>query len=342
MKEHLSSQQIDHMKSSWELQDHIIAPQILGFEGIDEIKKGDMVLLSLSEGVGAAVRYKWYGFSQFTSVRVIDCGNYKSNDIVPIRNFIRQLWEKDAVVVILSNNLDKGLYHHLHADLSSEISMSASVTRAPSDTIRLYPSISFVSLANQVHRSKPEHLMKSENLNALRLGEMRAYFAESEPFVRHADCCFFDFSSVRYADAPAQPNPSTSGLTSEECCHLARYVGQASKLKLFWMYNFTPEHDIRHVTADLIAQMLWYFGDGMEMRKDSYPLSKSTMQTYVVEFDHLDIPLTFFKSTITDRWWVSATFDLEEKPIPCSLRDYELAKKGELSHRLLDLLEVYG
>lgn len=339
---YFASEQITRLKESWELQDHILAPHVHLLDSVDNVEQGDLVLLSLSDEVGAAVRYKWYGFSQITSTKIIDGGNYVGNDVEPIFDMIKNLWDKGAIVAILSSNMDKGLYHHLHDKMHEEISISTSVTRTAVDTNRLYPNISFVSLANQVHRTKPVHLMKSDNQLMLRLGEMRSYFAESEPYVRHADCCFFDLNSIRHADAPGQPQPSTSGLTSEEACHLARYVGQASRLRLFWIHNYYPEFDERHVTADLIAQMLWYFVDGLEQRKDPLPLDTGRLQAYVVEFDRLDIPLTFYKSPITDRWWVSGSIDLEAKPIPCSIRDYETAKKGELSERLLELLQVYG
>ncbi len=339
---HFAAEQIDRVKEAWELQDHVLAPQIVVFSEEAEVVAGDLVLLTLSEEVGAAVRYQWYGFSQITSIRIIDCGNYIGNDVEPLLDLIQKLWEKDAIVVLLSSNLDKGLYHCLHDRYSNDISTSVSIARAASDTARLYPEVSFVSMSNQIHRSKPSHLMKSPNQLILRLGEMRSFFAESEPYLRHADCCFFDLNSIRYADAPGQSNPSTSGLSSEEACHLSRYAGQAGKLKLFWVHNYFPELDDRKVTADLIAQMLWYFVDGVEQRKDPIPVDTSRLQAYVVEFDRLDIPLTFYKSLVTDRWWVTGSIDLQAKPIPCSIRDYETSKKGELSKRLLDLLQVYG
>jgi hypothetical protein len=339
---YFASEQINRLKESWELQEHVLAPHVEPLQSVEHVSAGDLVLLSLSEEVGAAVRYKWYGFSQITSTKIIDCGNYVGNDIEPIFDMIIRLWEQGAIVAILSSNMDKGLYHHLHDKMEARIAISTSITRSAVDTNRLYQHISFVTLANQIHRCKPAHLMKSDNQLMLRLGEMRAYFAECEPYIRHADCCFFDLNSIRYADAPGQPQPSTSGLTSEEACHLARYAGQASQMRLFWIHNYYPEFDQRQVTADLMAQMLWYFVDGLEQRKDPMPVETSRLQAYVVEFDRLDIPLTFYKSPVTDRWWVSGSIDLDAKPIPCSIRDYETAKKGELSQRLLELLQVYG
>lgn len=337
-----NNDQVTRVKASWELQEHVLAPQIKLFEKLDSIEEGDLVLLSLSEEVGSTTRYKWYGFCQITSTPIVDCGNYIGNDIEPLITLIEKVWEKGACIMLISSNLDQGLYHTIHDKLGNRISISANVSRFPDDTCRLYPDISFVSMANQVHRSKPVHLLKSNNLMTLRLGQMRSYFAECEPYIRHADCCFFNLDSVRFSDAPAQPNPSTSGLTSEEACHIARYAGQASRMKLFWLYNFEPEHDTRQVTADLAAQMMWYFADGIEERKDPMPVDVSRLQAYIVEFDKLDIPLTFYKSPVTDRWWVSGSIDLDTKPIPCSIRDYESARKGELSQRLLELLHVYS
>lgn len=339
---HFNIESVDRLKQAWALQDYVVADKIQVYKELESIQPGELVLISLASDVGTNVRSKWYGFSQFTSVKVVDAGNYIGNDVVPLIDLIDKIWTRQGIVLIISKNIDTGLYHALHDQLKSQIEHSASITRSPGDTFRLYDDISFVSLANQIHRCKPSHLIKSQNLITLRLGEMRAYFAESEPYIRHADCCFFDLNSVRVSDAPGQPNPSTSGLTSEEACHLSRYAGQGGKLKLFWIYNYTPSHDERHVTADLVAQMLWYFCEGVEHRRDKLPIDKSKLQAYVVEFDKLDIPLTFYKSPLTDRWWVTGSFDSDSQPMPCSMRDYETAKQGELSQRLLDLLHVYG
>ena len=337
---YFSTEQLTRIKSSWELYDHVMGKSILIGKSVEDIQPGDVIFLSFSDNSGNRIRQKFYGFSSDISIRVIDFGTYRNNDLNVICDFIAKIWAKNAHLVILSQNLDKGLYHKIHEYFKDILGHSASVSRTVRDIARLYPELSFVSLACQQHRTIPFHLIKSKNLKVLRLGEMRDFFAESEPYLRHASCCFFDIQSIRAADASAQEDPSTSGLSSEEACQISRYSGNAERNKLFWIYGYSPDKDDDNLTADVISQMVWYYCEGLEKRKDKFPPALKTLQPYVIEFQDLEVPLMFYKSPYSEKWWVSKTTD-PGQIIPCSFRDYHLARSGELSDRLIHLLSLY-
>jgi hypothetical protein len=337
---YFSVEQLSRIKSSWELDNHVLAKSIIIGESFEDIQAGDIVFLSFSDKAGELVRHKLYGFSSDLTIRILDFGTYRNNDLKFICSFIAKVWQKKAYCMILSENLDAGLYHSLHEFFKKEIQHSASVCRTVRDIARLYPEQSFVSMACQQHRTTPFHLIKSKNLKILRLGEMRDFFPESEPYLRHASCCFFDLQAVRAADASAQQDPSTSGLTSEESCQLARYAGNAGRNKLFWIYGYDPDKDDQKLTSDLISQMIWYYAEGLENRKDHYPPNLKTLQSYVIEFQDLEVPLAFYKSPYSEKWWVGKSSTPEDL-VPCSFRDYDKARNGELSDRLIHLLSLY-
>lgn len=331
---------IHHLKTAWALEDYVIAEQVLTTDDLDTLSPGDVVIVSMDDKIGEAVRRKFYGFGR-TEVRIFDLGHYRSDEAKPLIDLCRYVWSHRAYVLLLSSQPDDVFFHYLH-DTVEDIRHTACIARSTGDTYRLYDRHSFVTIGYQAHRGRPEHLYKSQNMDRLRLGELRSYFAEAEPLIRDAQLCYFNLDAVHYNAAPAQSSPSTSGLTSEEACHLSQYAGQAESNQMFWICNLIADYDIRQLTADLVAQMMWYYCQGCIMRKDPYPLDLERLSSYIIEFDNLDVPLAFYKSPYSDRWWVRNTFHSDSKPIPCSIRDYELSKQGELSDRLLRLLAVYS
>ena len=337
----LNADQVRKAKASWELEEYVISHQINYPSHIDEIREGSVVILGLHEKMGEQVRQKLYGFGQ-SEAHIVDLGNVLRNDVNEVIQLLHDLWDRGGLVVMLSDHMNDTLFHHIHSQYDQPVKNTACISRSSKDLFRLYPQTEFVSIAHQSHRGRPEHLFKSQNNHWLRLGELRSYFAESEPYLRDAQVCCFDLNSVRFSDSPAQSNPSSSGLTSEEACHLAVYAGQAQRNRMLWISNYHYDLDQRQITADLISQLIWYYASGVQERKDPYPLQEERMISYLVEFHDLDVPLKFLKSPRTDRWWVVNTYDTKARPVPCSLRDYEWAKNGELSPRLLQLLEVYS
>ena len=99
--------------------------------------------------------------------------------------------------------------------------------------------------------------------DAYRLGEVRSNMEEVEPIVRSADLLSFDISAIRMSDAPGNGNATPNGFYGEEACAITRYAGLSDKLSAIGFFEINPSKDKRGQTAHLVAQMVWYFIEGI-------------------------------------------------------------------------------
>lgn len=204
-------------------------------------------------------------------------------------------------------------------------------------------------IGSQIHFLHPkisEHL-QPYSVDWTGLGKARAELVELEPIIRDADLFGIHLSALRQSDAPAQHRPSPSGFFSEEACQLARYAGMSDKLTSFGIYGFDATHDQAEQTAQVAAQLIWYFIEGVYQRKQDYPVSTDGMVEYVVDFKGQHLQLTFWKSSRSGRWWLQVPAQVARQPqqyhlVSCSYNDYLQAGKGELPDRLLNALERYA
>ncbi len=185
------------------------------------------------------------------------------------------------------------------------------------------------------------HFLDDKNFEYARLGMVRSNMDQIEPLVRDADLLCFNIAALKQSEAPGQANPSPSGFFSEEACQISRYAGMSDKLSSAGFYGFLQDQDPRGQTAQVIAQLIWYFVDGFNQRKNDYPASSDSLVEYIVDFKNQDYQLTFWKSTKSGRWWMQIPVKTKKKHqrhtlIPCSYQDYQLASREDLPDRLLN------
>lgn len=174
-----------------------------------------------------------------------------------------------------------------------------------------------------------------------RLGNLRQNIAEAEPILRDADIVSFDLSALRQSEAPGNTFHSPNGFTGEEACAIARYSGISDKVSSFGIYECNALADKDGRTAHLVAQMIWYFLEGFNLRKGDYPFArKEDYQRYTVLINEGEHELIFYKSPLSGRWWIEVPvrentgFSSERhKLIPCSYSDYEEAMQNEIPDR---------
>jgi formiminoglutamase len=188
--------------------------------------------------------------------------------------------------------------------------------------------------------------MERRNYDLLRLGKIRRNTEEAEPYLRDADCIGFDLSAIRFVEAPAQVQSLPSGLFMDEACQLAWYAGLSNKLTSIGFYGFVPHLDMRQQTSILMAQLLWYFIDGVAQRKPDLPIKKRNFVEYIVSWKDGVGELTFWKSKLSEKWWLlmPATKDRKlrrHRLVPCSYGDYQAACTGDLPERLLVALSRF-
>ena len=173
--------------------------------------------------------------------------------------------------------------------------------------------------------------------DSLRLGELRENLQETEPLIRLADMMTFDITAIRSADAPGNDDAQPFGLTGEEACQLCWYAGMNDKLNSLGIYGYQPKLDDAHQkTAAVIAIMLWYFIEGFYNRKDNGRFDSDNYHKYLVPIEGLDEPMVFYKSKLTEKWWMLVTYGekhSEKAYIPCSYADYTAATHSEIPER---------
>lgn len=178
-------------------------------------------------------------------------------------------------------------------------------------------------------------LMDSLFFDAYRLGELSADISLAEPVLRDSDLISVDLQSVKSSDTGSFSPFIPNGFNGKEICSLARYAGISDKVSAFGVFN----HHNLDSEAALIAQMIWYFIEGVNFRSNEYPFgSRETYLKFTVLIE--DMELVFFKSDKTDRWWIQIP-SYENKVgklqtnslLPCSHSDYLNACKNEIPER---------
>ena len=181
-------------------------------------------------------------------------------------------------------------------------------------------------------------LMKQLLFDAYRLGSIRQNMELTEPLIRNANLLSFDISAVRAADAPGVKNASPNGFNGEEACRMTRYAGLSYKLSSIGFFEYNPHYDINSRTANLIAEMIWYFIEGFSSRQDDIPTYGSNdFKRYIVQIGENQNDVVFLCHKITGKWWMDMSFLQNDDKryerhhfIPCSKEDYDQAMRNEL------------
>ena len=183
-------------------------------------------------------------------------------------------------------------------------------------------------------------LMNKLFFETYRIGQLRTDITEAEPIVRNADLLTVDISAIRQSDAPGNAMASPNGFYGEEICQVMMYAGLSDRLSGLGLYEYNPLLDRDGQTAHLIAQMIWYFAEGIGNRKSDSPLTnQQNYITYRVAISDLDNEITFIKSMKSDRWWMKLPVELTKNRhmnqhlMPCSYKDYQQACSNEVPER---------
>jgi formiminoglutamase len=195
-------------------------------------------------------------------------------------------------------------------------------------------------LGYQTYLNDPQAIgmLEALNFDCARLGMVRANIEEVEPVLRDADMLSIDIAAIRMADAPGRAGATPNGFSGEELCQITRYAGLSDKLTSIGIFEYNPHYDNHNQTSQLIAQMVWYFIEGYYSRRGDFPVDLNKFLKFTVKFEQYDHELIFWKSKVTERWWMELPYGDKKKyarhqMVPCSYADYEMACKDELPDR---------
>ena len=136
-------------------------------------------------------------------------------------------------------------------------------------------------------------------------------------------------------DHPGYAQPSLPSHSGTEACQIFRYAGFSPHMNSIGIYEYNPHLDQNRLTAKQISQMLWYFFEGYSIRRDETPqVNDARFVQYQVVLPSLDQELVFWKSRVTERWWMEFSNDSGSSVfVACQDKDYDLALNNELSDR---------
>ncbi len=215
--------------------------------------------------------------------------------------------------------------------ISSESYLSKIIIEEPNNLFN------FSNIGYQTYYNSQEEVDLIDKLffDAYRLGEICNTISIAEPVFRDADLVSLDLSSIKSSDSGNFHNFQPNGFNGKEICALSRYSGISDKVSCLGIFNYNNSKQ----EAVLIAQIIWYFIEGVHYRSNEYPFgSKENYIKYTVPSENEDI--VFFKSDKTERWWIEIPFftnthnKLKKNTLlPCTHDDYLAACNQELPER---------
>jgi formiminoglutamase len=166
--------------------------------------------------------------------------------------------------------------------------------------------------------------------DAHRLGELRSsIWPMRNPCCAMATRLSVDMNAVRRSDAPGTTRPGPQWIPCEEICQLLRYAGVSEKITTVGIYELDPAKD--HGPGDhaqLAAQMIWCFLDGLRSRTNDLPwLDRKRFTRFRIPVRGHDQELVFYKSSVSDSWWMDMPYRPSRRPgssgitlVPCLYR----------------------
>lgn len=343
-------------------------------EGMPEIPKGGLVLLGVEEDRGAIsnagcaggpneIRRQLYQLALPTeSTKIIDLGNILVGQIpedtyFAVAEVVADILDKDNTLILLGGSQDltfaayKG-YENIrrlmnitaidprfdleNTDEPSSRSWLRNIVMQRSNFLFFHSNVGYQTYFVGESYVK---LMDDLKFDAYRLGEVQHNMERTEALIRNADLVTVDISAIRQSDAPGNGHPSPHGFYGEEYCQMMRFAGMSEKTSCLGIFEFNPMYDNHGQTANMLAQGIWYFIEGFYHRRHDNPqLTPQNCKHFIVQSEEQGIDIDFYKSKISDRWWIKVPCNKEELReiysdklmLPCTYSDYQLAIQGEL------------
>ncbi|MFT4678175.1 MAG: formiminoglutamase [Flavobacteriales bacterium] len=332
--------------------------------GVQEDRKG--IYGAGSANGPDAVRKRLYQlFKLDSNVQIADLGNIFQGERYEDTQFaleqtVEFLLKKDIIPLIIGGSQDLTLsiykgYGHLEQTVNlvtidsrldfGEQDDEFNDTNYLNQIVLHQPNylFNYSNIGHQRYFVDPELLELMDKLffDTLRLGVVNENLWESEPILRQADLVSLDLNSIRKSEMPGNESAGPNGLYAEKVCQMARYSGISDKLSSFGVFGYDPLSDPSGAGAELVAEILWCFLDGVKDRKSDSPIGdKKDFIKYTVHSESHGHNLIFYKSEKSDRWWMDVPYPAGQKNkyerhhlVPCTYTDYQRATNEDIPDR---------
>jgi formiminoglutamase len=336
----------------------------VAFVGVEEVR-GAEVPYDVSSSVRNIRREFYEMFNHFPNIKLMDLGDVKAGNTVQdtyyaVSKIVEELVKREVIPFVLGGSQDL-TYASYKAYEALEQSVNIVTVDPKIDMGVIDDEVNESNYINHLVMHQPNYLfnyssmayqsyytddelialMEKLNFDSYRLGYLKSNIEEVEPVLRSADILSFDINAVKVSSAPGTVLSSPNGLNGEEGCKVFRYAGLSDKLSTIGLYNYSAKNDPNKVSAKLLAQMMWYFVDGVNNRKQDYPVATVASYTkYHVSIENEELNLVFYKSPKSGRWWLEVPYPSDAGLkharhlfMPCSYNDYLKACEGETPDR---------
>ena len=303
--------------------------------GLPDLSKASVALLGVNETRNAfgepkepldlsGIRRQFYSLMKGNwNTNMVDLGDVEPGDAVEdtffvVKEVVAKLIEKNIIPIVIGPTQDltyptyrafDGLMNMVNLvsidsrfdfgldgdQISTDSYMSRIITDKPNNLFN------FSNIGYQSYFNAQEELDLMERLffDYYRLGQMINNMTLAEPVLRNAHLVSLDAQAIRAAEMGFSNNFSPNGFTGREICTIARYAGISDNVSVFGIY----EVENNNQSFQLISQLMWYFIEGLNFRIKEYPDSKNNnFSKYTVPIENES--LIFYKSHLTERWWV--------------------------------------
>ena len=292
------------------------------------------------------------------SLNILDLGNIKPghtfNDAcIAIREIVSTASELGIIVILIGGssrfNVGSFLAFEQKKAPMNMLSVDSVINREKiplllGKDLKLYesndssPIYNFINIGYQSYFVEKEFIdfINESFYEAYRLGFVRANLQEIEPGLRDANLISFSLNAIRHSDAPGSSFSSPNGLSGEEACQLAFYAGHSNRVKSFGLFDLACQNDLHFTTAKLAAQIMWYFLEGHSSSIYEEPdITPENFIKFLIHLDQTNQNIAFFKSNLTNRWWMEISFPDKHHNIllSCSESDYEQACHQDIPER---------
>ncbi len=245
-----------------------------------------------------------------------------------------QVTEQLANIVSVDNRFDFSQEDEL---ISGRSYMSKIIMETP-NYLNNYSNIGYQSY---YCAQEERDLMEKLYFDSLRLGTILNDVTLAEPFLRDADIVGFDMKVLHWQSHGDYENGQPNGIDSRTICSLSRYAGISDRVSLFGLFELPSTS----LFDKLLAQIIWYFIEGVNCRFNEYPLAvDDNFVKYTVALS--DRSMVFFKSEVSQRWWMEVVNDNEVNNksksfalLPCTQNDYDDACRDQIPERWFNAIK---
>ena len=372
MFDFLSSNSSDFIKSIEDLNSSQIGSSVKFYNEINSDEHFDFMLICINESRGnfdkqgqidfETLKHQFYKLNKGNwRLSILDMGEvYAGSEIsdtyFAVKTLVKYALKQKSIPIVLGGSQDLLYYQYRAYDgfkymvnlvnidfkfdlgdsnipLHHESFLSHMVVNKP------YNLFNFANLGYQTFLNTQEEIILLEKMffEAYRLGEMTSEIKKVEPVLRDADLVSIDMRCIE-SQSLAQDNLFPNGYNNREICALSRYAGLSDKVSSLGIYEL--QYLESNVSKELVAQMLWYFVEGVKYRlNEKADVENPNLIKYQVPVDE-DI-LVFYESQLSGRWWIEIPSNFENvnnklkqhSLLPCDKENYLSACNQELPER---------